>query len=134
MCMCTHNMVYLYDACDQISDFCHQQLLRKMRRKISWTDGRTEVKRYTSPPPRSGSGGIINKYTAKLGYRHPPQVFNIDKNLQTVQDISDVNIIILIYLFIIPPLPERGGGEVYRFTSVLPSVQDIFRRIFLNNL
>jgi hypothetical protein len=27
-------MVYLYDACDQISDFCHQQLLRKMRRKI----------------------------------------------------------------------------------------------------
>jgi hypothetical protein len=34
-------MVYLYDACDQISNFCHQQLLRKMRRKISWTDGRT---------------------------------------------------------------------------------------------
>jgi hypothetical protein len=30
-----HNMVYLYDTCDQISDFCHQQLLRKMRRKIS---------------------------------------------------------------------------------------------------
>ena len=27
---------------------------------------------------------------------------NIDKDLQTVQDISDVNIIILIYLFIKP--------------------------------
>jgi hypothetical protein len=48
-------MVYLYDACDQISDFCHQQLLRKVRRKISWTNGRTEgrkdrrteVKQYT---------------------------------------------------------------------------------------
>ena len=26
----------------KISDFCHQQLLRKMRRRISWTDGRTE--------------------------------------------------------------------------------------------
>jgi hypothetical protein len=38
----THNMVYLYDACDQISDFWHQQLLRKMRWKISWTDGRTD--------------------------------------------------------------------------------------------
>jgi hypothetical protein len=38
----THNMVYLYDAYDQISDFCHQQLLRKMRRKILWTDGRTD--------------------------------------------------------------------------------------------
>ena len=48
-------MVYLYDACDQISDFCHQQLLRKMRRKMSWTDrGKTVY-----PPPPSGSGGII---------------------------------------------------------------------------
>ena len=35
-------MVYLYEACDQISYFCHQQLLRKMRRTISWTDGRTD--------------------------------------------------------------------------------------------
>ena len=35
-------MGYLYEACDQISDFCHQQLLRKVRRKISWTDGRME--------------------------------------------------------------------------------------------
>ena len=50
----THNMVYLYDACDQTPDFCHQQLLRKMRRKISWTDGRmdrqTEVKQYSPSP------------------------------------------------------------------------------------
>jgi hypothetical protein len=29
------------------------------------------------------------------------EFINIDKDLQTVQDISDVNIIILIYLFII---------------------------------
>ena len=49
-------MVYLYDACDQISDFCHQQLLRKMRQKLSWTDrGKTVY-----PPPPLGSGGIIN--------------------------------------------------------------------------
>ena len=33
---------------------CHQQLLRKMRRKISWTDrGKTVY-----PPPPLGSGGI----------------------------------------------------------------------------
>ena len=55
----THNMVYLYDTHDQISDFCHQQLLRKMRRKISWTDGRTdrrtEVKQHT-PLPLWGAG------------------------------------------------------------------------------
>ena len=53
-------MVYLYDACDQISDFCHQQLLRKMRRKISLTDGRTDRGKTVYPPPPSGSGGIIN--------------------------------------------------------------------------
>jgi hypothetical protein len=57
-------MVYLYDACDQISDFCHQQLLRKMQQKISWTDGRTdrrtEVKQYTPSPSRSGCS-ILNK-------------------------------------------------------------------------
>ena len=52
----THNMVYLYDACDQISDFCHQHLLRKMRQKISWTDGRKDRQTdrsktvYLSPP------------------------------------------------------------------------------------
>ena len=40
-------MVYLYDACDQISDFCHQQLLRKKRQKISWMEGRTDVKQNT---------------------------------------------------------------------------------------
>ena len=27
-------MAYLYEACDQISDSCHQQLLRKMQRKM----------------------------------------------------------------------------------------------------
>ena len=30
----SHNMAYLYEACDQISDSCHQYLLRKMRRKM----------------------------------------------------------------------------------------------------
>ena len=51
-------MVYLYDACDQISDFCHQQLLRK----ISWTDRRDRGKTvYPSPP--SGSRGIMNSTT-----------------------------------------------------------------------
>jgi hypothetical protein len=49
-------MEYLYDACDQILDFCHQQLLRKMRRKISWTDRGKTV--YTPPPLGSG---IITK-------------------------------------------------------------------------
>ena len=33
----------------------------------------------------------------------------------------------------IPPLPEGGGGYTVLPLSVLPSVQDIFRRIFLSN-
>jgi hypothetical protein len=53
------SQAYLYDACDQISDFCHQQLLRKMRRKISWTDGQTDRGKTVYPPPPSRSGGII---------------------------------------------------------------------------
>jgi hypothetical protein len=36
-------------------------------------------------------------------------------------------------LFFIPPLPEGGGGYTVLPLSVLPSVQDIFRRIFLSN-
>ena len=59
-------MVYLYDACDQISDFCHQQLQRKMRQKISWMDGRTDRGKTVYPPPTSGNGGIKKqqwKYT-----------------------------------------------------------------------
>jgi hypothetical protein len=35
--------------------------------------------------------------------------------------------------FIIPPLPGEGGILFYLCPSVLPSVQDIFRRIFLSN-
>ena len=56
----SHHMAYLYEACDQISDFCHQYLLRKMWRKIVWKDGRTEVKQYTPSP----FGGIIR---SKIG-------------------------------------------------------------------
>ena len=54
-------MVYLYDACDQISDFCHQQLLRKMRRKISWKDGQTDRGITVYPSPPSESGAIIKQ-------------------------------------------------------------------------
>ena len=65
----THNMVYLYD---KISDFCHQQLLRKMRRKISWMDGRTdrrtEVKQYNYDPILKGDLWPI--YCLGLGLGH----------------------------------------------------------------
>ena len=38
------------------------------------------------------------------------------------------------HILFIPPLPEGGGGILfYLCPSVRPSVQDIFRRIFLSN-
>ena len=37
------------------------------------------------------------------------------------------------FRFIIPPLPKGGGGYTVLPLSVLPSVQDIFRRTFLSN-
>jgi hypothetical protein len=51
---------------DQISDFCLQQLLRKMRRKISWTDGRMDRGKTVYPPPPSGSGGIKRNNNKKV--------------------------------------------------------------------
>ena len=57
-----------------MSDFCHQQLLRKMRRKyLGWTEGRTDGRtdrgKTVYPPPPSGSGGIIKKYIYEIGSR-----------------------------------------------------------------
>ena len=68
-------MVYLYNDCDQISDFCHQQLLRKMRRQISWTDGRTDGqtdrgKTAYSLPPR-GAGVCLNMCCIACFTIHP---------------------------------------------------------------
>ena len=51
-------------TCDQISDSCHQQLLRKMRRKISWMDGRTDRGKTVYPPPPLGC--IIRDLSSKI--------------------------------------------------------------------
>jgi hypothetical protein len=79
-------MVYLYEACDQISDSCHQQLLRKMWRKISWTDrGKTVY-----PPPPSGSGGI--KTIFRTAFPHTTNGFLVCsmRIYATVKNISVV--------------------------------------------
>jgi hypothetical protein len=55
-----HHVWYLYDACDQISDFCLQQLLRKMRWQISWTDeGQTDRGKTEYPLPIDGRNLIF---------------------------------------------------------------------------
>ena len=51
-------MVYIYDACDQISDICHQQL-KCDEKYLGRTQGQTDRGKTVYPPPPSGSGGII---------------------------------------------------------------------------
>jgi hypothetical protein len=107
-------MVYLYDACDQLSDFCHQQLLRKMRRKISWTDGRkdrrTEVKQYT---PRSQFLKI--KYFALCFLKF------FLSNLYLISNLGHVIFVEREISLLYPPLPEGGGGYTVLPLSVCPS-------------
>ena len=50
-------MGYLYETCDQISDFCLQVAEKNILE--GRTDRQTEVKQYTPPPPFRGVRGII---------------------------------------------------------------------------
>jgi hypothetical protein len=79
-------MGYLYEACDQISDFCHQQSLRKMWRKISWTDGRIDRGKTVYPPPPLGSGGIISRQTGSRNLTGPK---NATHNMVYLYDTGD---------------------------------------------
>ena len=53
-------MVYLYDACDQISDFYHQQLEKNATKNT--LDGRTDRGKTVYPPSPLGSGGIMIQF------------------------------------------------------------------------
>jgi hypothetical protein len=64
-------MWYLYEACDQISDLSHQQLLRKVRRKISWTDGRMEGRK------DGRTDGRTDRQTDRGKTIYPPQKSDI---------------------------------------------------------
>jgi hypothetical protein len=44
-----------------------------------------------------------------------------------------VRFLLPVCRLIIPPLPKGGGGYTVLPLSILPSVQDIFRHIFLSN-
>jgi hypothetical protein len=50
-------MGYLYETCDQISDFCHQVAEKNILE--GRTDGQTDRGKTVYPPPPSESGGII---------------------------------------------------------------------------
>ena len=83
-------MVQIYENCDQILDFCHRQLLRKMQQKISWTDGRTDRGKTVYPPPPSGSGGIIkleNRNQESDGSKNTSH--NIAYQYEDCDEISD---------------------------------------------
>jgi hypothetical protein len=98
-------MVYLYDASDQISDFCHQQLLRKMRRKISWTEGRTDGR----------TDGQTDR--GKTVYPHPPASYMYS---------------ILCVAFLVPSDAYVLFADLVGFYTHW-SYMHIFRHIFLSN-
>ena len=60
-------------------------------------------------------------------------VTTIQRCLFYFQGMGRGRLYFFFLIVIIPPLPEGGGGYSVLPLSVLPSVQDIFRRIFLSN-
>ena len=76
----SHDMGYLYDACDQISYFCHQQLLRKMRRKMC-----IYVHVYTNQQSQqTGSRNLMGSKTL-------PTIWGTHMKLVTKYRISAIN-------------------------------------------
>jgi hypothetical protein len=68
----------------------------------------------------------------RTGQKTLPTIWGTYMKLVTKYQISAINSIAM------PPLPEGGGGILFYLCpsvrpSVLPSVQDMFRRIFLSN-
>jgi hypothetical protein len=115
-------MVYLYEACDQKSDFCHQQILRKMWRKISWTDGRTEGRtdeqRLNSiPPPPSGSGGIITNISVCLG------ILTVELLRKCLSDNTRVRILIFFHNLALGYMTKTLNHNIFFF---LHQNQNIF--------
>jgi hypothetical protein len=147
-------MVYLYDACDQILDFCHQQLLRKMGRKISWTtvvyqaSSPDEVNSFYTPAPLRGRG--VYCFTSV----RPSKIFfvaffSVTVDLTMIPPLfgkQEVGIwrvqkrfpqygipiwslwpnIRFLSSIVATPTPQRGRG-VYYFTSVRLSVRPSVR-------
>ena len=79
----SHNMAYLYEACDQISDSCHQQLLRKMQRKMCIYKYMLNV--YKNQQNRqTGSRNL-------MGPKRLPTIWGTYKKLVTKYQISAIN-------------------------------------------
>ena len=92
----SHDMGYLYEACDQISDFCHQKLLRKMRRKISCPDGRSGGIK-TFKPYFKDFFSLVSNYQLKKHFqflsRHPRSY-----NFRKIKSIVEFRISIVVCL------------------------------------
>ena len=83
-------MIYLYDACDQISDFCHQQLLRKVRRKTSWTNGRTDGR--TDGQTDRGKTVYPSSPFVERGYNEHERLPNITLKTQIRLESKDIDV------------------------------------------
>jgi hypothetical protein len=94
-------MVYLHDACDQISDFCHQQLLRKI----------------------SFIFLVLETYCCFFGNFSILLCFSDLANCHIIQFFWEI----FYFTFLYPRFPKGEGGILfYLCPSVRPSIQDIF--------
>ena len=133
----THNMVYLYDACVQISDFCQQQLLRKMRRKISWTDGRMDRGRTVYPSPPLGSGVIKIKHRNKNQFLDlKPTPLDTQKKILTMilsfsMEFSkwfsyDSQFICKIYFLVLQIINGKKTWTLFQHDKITPVKEFVF--------
>ena len=113
---------------------------------LYWVVNNTLSKVQTLPPPPSFHQLDYKKFGTVMSVN--PDSVNSYKNPETRQSPSLTLLFMVCYMIIhpecnikhiphivliIPPLPEGGWGYTVLPLSVLPSVQDIFRRIFLSN-
>ena len=79
----SHNMAYIYEACDQISDSRHQLFLRKMRRKICIYKCMLNVYKHQQIR-QTGSRNLMGPKTL-------PTIWGIYMKLVTKYQISAIN-------------------------------------------
>jgi hypothetical protein len=138
------NMAFLYEACDQISDSCHQYLLRKMRRKMCiykcmlnvyenqqnrQIESRNLMGRTTLP---TIWGTYMKLVVDVLLFCMPLPCLTPPHLCAWCHMSLSIYFFKMIVRFIIPPLPEGEEGYTALPLSVCPSLQpDIEQNTFI---
>jgi hypothetical protein len=137
-------MGYLYEAWDQISDFCHQQLLRKISATIDDRDLIFGHKRHIGTPYRGKrfwTHQIPTSCLPTLGIwwlqkRFPwygVPIWSLRPNIRFLPSIVAEKNVTKKSFISVPHIVGSFFWPVRLLFYLCPFVQDIFRRIFLSN-